>query len=76
MDKRKNKGRDAIYGSQAMRESAPADFIPEHKTPSDIAYRIVKDETFPQTQPRLNQTTFVTGKISYSCLLNIYQSEL
>ena len=51
---------DAIFGSEEMREPAPAEFIPKHKTPGDIAYQIVKDETFPQTQPRLNLATFVT----------------
>ena len=49
-----------IFGSQEMREPAPADFIPKHKTPAVIAYQMVKDETFPQTQPRLNLATFVT----------------
>ena len=51
---------DEIFGSEEMREPAPAEFIPRHKTPADIAYQIVKDETFPQTQPRLNLATFVT----------------
>jgi len=49
-----------IFGLQEMREPAPSEFIPEHKTPADIAYQMVKDETFPQTQPRLNLATFVT----------------
>ena len=49
-----------IFGSQEMREPAPAEFIPKHKTPAVIAYQMVKDETFPQTQPRLNLATFVT----------------
>lgn len=49
-----------IFGSETMREPAPSEFIPSHKTPAEIAYRIVKDETFPQTQPRLNLATFVT----------------
>ena len=49
-----------IFGSQEMREPAPSEFIPEHMTPADIAYQMVKDETFPQTQPRLNLATFVT----------------
>ena len=49
-----------IFGSEAMREPAPSEFIPRHKTPADIAYQMVKDETFPQTQPRLNLATFVT----------------
>lgn len=49
-----------IFGSETMREPAPSEFIPNHKTPAEIAYQIVKDETFPQTQPRLNLATFVT----------------
>ena len=49
-----------IFGSETMREPAPSEFIPSHKTPAEIAYQIVKDETFPQTQPRLNLATFVT----------------
>ena len=49
-----------VFGSEQMREPAPAEFIPEHKTPAVIAYQMVKDETFPQTQPRLNLATFVT----------------
>ena len=51
---------DPIFGSEEMREPAPAEFIPKHKTRADIAYQMVKDETFPQTQPRLNLATFVT----------------
>ena len=49
-----------VFGSQKMREPAPSEFIPEKMTPAETAYRIVKDETFPQTQPRLNLATFVT----------------
>ena len=49
-----------VFGSQEMREPAPSEFIPEKMTPAETAYRIVKDETFPQTQPRLNLATFVT----------------
>lgn len=58
--KKQNDFSEPIFGSQQMREPAPAEFIPKHKTPSEIAYQIVKDETFPQTQPRLNLATFVT----------------
>ena len=58
--KNKGDGADPIFGSREMREPAPQDFIPKHKTPAEIAYQIVKDETFPQTQPRLNLATFVT----------------
>ena len=63
MDKKKKNQKELsepIFGSQQMREPAPSEYIPKHKTRSDIAYQIVKDETFPQTQPRLNLATFVT----------------
>ena len=61
MDKRdKTQDPDLIFGSGQMREPAPTEFIPKHRTPSEIAYQMVKDETFPQTQPRLNLATFVT----------------
>ena len=49
-----------IFGSAQMREPAPSEYIPKHKMPAATAYQIVKDETFPQTQPRLNLATFVT----------------
>lgn len=49
-----------IYGSDAMVNSAPDEFIPQHPTTSEIAYQMVKDETYPQTQPALNLATFVT----------------
>ena len=58
--KKQNDYSEPIFGSQQMREPAPAQFMPKHKTPGEIAYQIVKDETFPQTQPRLNLATFVT----------------
>lgn len=57
---KKQDGNVSIFGSKTMRESAPAERIPKHRTRADIAYQIVKDETFPQTQPRLNLATFVT----------------
>ena len=63
MDKKITKAENddiIIFGSKGMREPAPSEFIPKHKTPAAIAYQIVKDETFPQTQPRLNLATFVT----------------
>ena len=62
MEKNINTPKDSniIFGSQQMREPAPAEFIPKHGTPAETAYQIVKDETFPQTQPRLNLATFVT----------------
>ena len=55
-----NDGAAPIFGTPEMREPAPTDFIPKHGTPAEVAYQIVKDETFPQTQPRLNLATFVT----------------
>ena len=50
----------SIFGSKVMREPVPAERIPQHRTRAEIAYQMVKDETFPQTQPRLNLATFVT----------------
>ena len=50
----------SIFGSKVMRQPAPAERIPQHMTRTEIAYQMVKDETFPQTQPRLNLATFVT----------------
>ena len=49
-----------VYGSEAMVHPAPTMTIPEEMTSPEIAYRMVKDETFAQTQPRLNLATFVT----------------
>ncbi len=39
---------------------APTEHLPRHSTPPEQAYQMVKDETYPQTQPRLNLATFVT----------------
>ena len=50
----------AVYGSQEMTHPAPTMTIPEKSTTPEIAYRMVKDETYAQTQPRLNLATFVT----------------
>ena len=58
--KSKIEGDAPVFGSCQMKEPAPAEFIPQERTPAVIAYQIVKDETFPQTQPRLNLATFVT----------------
>ena len=59
-DKTRAEDNTAIFGSRQMSEPAPSEFIPKYETPAAIAYQIVKDETFPQTQPRLNLATFVT----------------
>ena len=40
--------------------TAPTEFLPKHPMSPEAAYRLVKDETYPQTQPRLNLATFVT----------------
>lgn len=50
----------AVFGSEKMLTPAPTQTIPEHKTTPEIAYQMVTDETYPQTQPRLNLATFVT----------------
>ena len=50
----------AVYGSEEMVRPAPTMTIPEDMTTPEIAYRMVKDETYAQTQPRLNLATFVT----------------
>ena len=49
-----------VFGSKEMLQPAPVDKIPAKGTRPDIAYQMVKDETFAQTQPRLNLATFVT----------------
>ena len=49
-----------VFGSEKMLTPAPTQTIPQHKTTPEIAYQLVKDETYPQTQPRLNLATFVT----------------
>ncbi len=49
-----------VYGSNSMLQPAPVDRIPDGPTTPEIAYQMVKDETFAQTQPRLNLATFVT----------------
>ena len=59
-DKKQKEGDDIIFGSKEMKEPAPSEYIPQCGTPAEIAYQVVKDETFPQTQPRLNLATFVT----------------
>ncbi|MFR9650380.1 MAG: glutamate decarboxylase [Rikenellaceae bacterium] len=42
---------------------APSQFIPMDESTPDVAYRMVRDETYPQTQPRLNLATFVTTQM-------------
>ena len=49
-----------VFGSEAMLQPAPTERIPQGSTTPEIAYQMVKDETYAQTQPRLNLATFVT----------------
>ncbi len=44
-------------------QEAPTQFIPTDESSSEVAYRMVHDETYPQTQPRLNLATFVTTQM-------------
>ncbi len=49
-----------IFASERVLEPAPADVIPQYPTDPQVAYQIVKEETYPQTNPMLNLATFVT----------------
>ena len=49
-----------VFGSNRMLQPSPVEKIPDGPTTPEIAYQMVKDETFAQTQPRLNLATFVT----------------
>lgn len=57
---RKGDAKTDTFGSDAMLKPSPTDKIPDGPTTPEIAYQMVKDETFAQTQPRLNLATFVT----------------
>lgn len=57
---RKGDAKTDVFGSDAMLQAAPVERIPQGPTTPEIAYQMVKDETFAQTQPRLNLATFVT----------------
>ena len=50
--KYKNDTPTAVFGSEEMLKQAPIDVIPQQGTRPEIAYQMVKDETFAQTQPR------------------------
>lgn len=49
-----------VFAQKSVLEQAPADVIPQHPTDPEIAYQMVKEETYPQTNPMLNLATFVT----------------
>ncbi|MEG1671843.1 MAG: glutamate decarboxylase [Mucinivorans sp.] len=57
---RSDNAETSVYGSDTMLQPAPVDRIPAEPTMPEIAYQMVHDETFPQTQPALNLATFVT----------------
>lgn len=49
-----------VFGSQRVLQQAPADVIPANPTNPEVAYQMVKEETYSQTNPMLNLATFVT----------------
>ncbi len=57
---RKGDAKTDVFGSDAMLQASPVEKIPAGSTTPEIAYQMVKGETFAQTQPRLNLATFVT----------------
>ncbi len=60
MKERDSNTATAIYASEQMLQPAPSQTIPEKSTTPEIAYQMVKNETYAQTQSRLNLATFVT----------------
>ncbi len=57
---RDNNTTTAVYASDQMLQPAPNQTIPDKSTSPEIAYQMVKNETYAQTQSRLNLATFVT----------------
>ena len=57
---RKGDAKTEAFGSDRMLQPSPVEKIPDGPTTPEVAYQMVKDETFAQTQPRLNLATFVT----------------
>ena len=51
---------DDILFTNDVTQPSPIDKIPMDPVPAEVAYKMVKDETYPQTQPHLNLATFVT----------------
>ena len=49
-----------IFASDRVLSPAPAETIPQHPTDPQVAYEMVKEETYAQTNPMLNLATFVT----------------
>ena len=50
---RKGDAKTDVFGSNRMLQPSPVEKIPDGPTTPEIAYQMVKDETFAQTQPRL-----------------------
>lgn len=50
----------SVFASERVLKPSPEDVIPQKPTPAEIAYQMVKEETYPQTNPMLNLATFVT----------------
>ena len=48
-----------IFGSEEMRSPAPTEFIPKGKTAPEIAYQLVKDETYPVSYTHLTLPTIL-----------------
>ena len=49
-----------IFASERVLEPSPADVIPQYPTDPQVAYQIVKEETYPQTNPMLNLASFIS----------------
>jgi glutamate decarboxylase len=49
-----------IFASDRVLSPAPVETIPQHPTDPQVAYEMVKEETYAQTNPMLNLATFVT----------------
>lgn len=57
-----------VFGSKEVLEPAPTDVIPQGMMRPEIAYQIVKDETYPQTQPPVESgdvRDYLHGRIRY-----------
>ncbi len=59
-DFRNGNAKTEVFGSNEMLQPSPVDKIPQYSTTPEIAYQMVKAETFAETNPRLNLATFVT----------------
>ena len=48
---RKGDAKTDVFGSDRMLQPSPVEKIPDGPTTPEVAYQMVKDETFAQTQP-------------------------